>query len=54
MRGRLFEFFATHGKQEGTGLGLAMCKRIMDAHGGTIECIQSTPQGSTFRVRLPP
>jgi signal transduction histidine kinase len=54
MQGRLFEFFATHGKEEGTGIGLAMCKRILDAHGGTIECVESTPKGSTFRVRLPP
>jgi len=53
MKGRLFEFFATHGREEGTGLGLAMCKRIVEAHGGSIACVESTSEGSTFRVRLP-
>jgi signal transduction histidine kinase len=37
----------------GVGLGLALAKRIVEAHGGTIE-VESVPdQGTTFRLRLP-
>lgn len=37
----------------GTGLGLALTKRIVETQGGSVE-VQSMPgQGSTFSVRLP-
>jgi signal transduction histidine kinase len=53
MEGRLFESFATHGKTDGTGLGLAMAKKIVDAHCGTLSCTSVLGQGATFRIALP-
>jgi two-component system sensor histidine kinase KdpD len=37
----------------GTGLGLAVCKGIVDAHGGRIEAIDRPGGGTIFRVSLP-
>lgn len=53
IEGRLFESFATHGKPAGTGLGLAMAKKIVDAHCGTISVSSSPGQGATFRIEIP-
>jgi signal transduction histidine kinase len=57
--GRVFERFyrvdTGHARQVGgTGLGLAMCKRIVDAHGGHIIATSREGEGSTFTVTLPP
>jgi len=40
------------GKFEGTGLGLATCKKIVERHGGTISCASKHGQGTTFRFTL--
>jgi signal transduction histidine kinase len=52
VRDRIFEpFFST--KEGGTGLGLAVSKQILQAHGGSIDCQSSPGGGTTFVVRLP-
>ena len=50
---RIFEpFFSTKG-QRGTGLGLAVTKKIVEEHNGTIELESKVGQGTTFRLKLP-
>jgi two-component system NtrC family sensor kinase len=43
----------TPGEQSGSGLGLAFCKRVIDAHGGIISVTSSPGQGTTFKIILP-
>ncbi len=51
---RIFDpFFTTKGPDQGTGLGLMICHRIVTEHGGLIEVSSALEQGSTFCVRLP-
>jgi signal transduction histidine kinase len=38
---------------EGTGLGLTICKSIIEAHQGKIGVVSATPRGSTFWIELP-
>lgn len=48
-------FQRLHGRSEyeGTGVGLAVCRRITDRHGGTITAAAKVGQGATFTVTLP-
>ncbi len=52
VRNRAFEpFFTT--KAKGTGLGLPICRKIVEAHGGTITLKSEAGQGTTVTVELP-
>jgi CheY-like chemotaxis protein len=53
LRGRLFEEFQTAGKAEGTGLGLAFCRRAMRSFGGDIECESEAGRFTTFTLTFP-
>ena len=46
-------FFTTKAKGKGTGLGLAVSKRIIEEHGGSIEVANAVSDGVTFTIILP-
>jgi CheY-like chemotaxis protein len=57
-RANVFEMFAQVGDslgraQGGLGIGLSLSRRLIELHGGSIVLEESTPQGSTFVIRLP-
>ena len=49
---RVFEPFFTTGKRGGMGLGLAIVRRIVERHGGTISAVPSET-GASFEIKLP-
>ncbi|ODN71163.1 Sensor protein FixL [Methylobrevis pamukkalensis] len=54
LRPRIFEaFFTTKPAGAGTGIGLAVCRNIVEAHGGRIEVGERPGGGALFRIVLP-
>jgi signal transduction histidine kinase len=49
---RLFEPFYTT-KPEGMGIGLSICRSIIEAHGGRLWAIPCEPQGALFQFTIP-
>ena len=54
IRASIFEpFFSTKKEGVGTGLGLYICRNIIEEHGGTISLDESAEAGAAFRLVLP-
>ena len=54
LQGRIFEpFFTTKPAGVGTGLGLPLCRGIVEGHGGAIHVRSQAGQGTVFRIELP-
>lgn len=52
-RACLFERFATHGAEDGVGLGLFVVKALVEAHGGQVSVVSAPDAGTTFTLSLP-
>jgi signal transduction histidine kinase len=49
---RIFDPF-TSGRRDGTGLGLAVSRRIVERHGGELRLVADAGPGATFELRIP-
>jgi signal transduction histidine kinase len=49
---RIFDAFYTT-KANGMGMGLAICRLVVEAHGGTLSVSPVAPHGAAFRITLP-
>lgn len=50
---KAFERLHSKDQYEGTGLGLSLCKKIVERHGGKMKNIDSENQGAVFEITLP-
>jgi signal transduction histidine kinase/CRP-like cAMP-binding protein len=53
IKAKIFEPFVTYGKKHGTGLGMAIVKKIVDDHKGTVEIDSEPGKGTSVRLFLP-
>ena len=53
VKKKLFEPFMTYGKKHGTGLGMAIVKKVIDDHKGKIEIDSEIGKGTTIRILFP-
>ncbi len=53
VRDRLFEPFVSHGKENGTGMGLTVVQKIVQDHGGDVAVEQTSATGTTFILKIP-
>jgi signal transduction histidine kinase len=53
VRDKLFEPFVSHGKENGTGMGLTVVQKILQDHGGEVVVEHTSAGGTTFRVNVP-
>jgi signal transduction histidine kinase len=53
LRDKLFQPFVSHGKENGTGLGLTIAQKIVQDHDGTLELESSVPGHTVMQIVLP-
>lgn len=53
IRDRLFEPFVSYGKENGSGMGLAVAQKIIQDHGGEISVERTSEAGTTFKLIMP-
>ncbi len=53
IRDSVFQPFVSHGKENGTGLGLAVAQKVVQDHGGRISVASSGESGTTFKLAIP-
>lgn len=53
VREKLFDPFVSHGKENGTGMGLTVVQKIVQDHGGDVVVEQTSSSGTTFRMNVP-
>jgi signal transduction histidine kinase len=53
LQAKIFEPFVTFGKSKGTGLGMAIVKSVVEAHGGTIFVHSEVGVGTSIEISIP-
>ena len=53
IRDKLFQPFVSHGKENGTGLGLTIAQKIVQDHSGTLQLESSGPGRTVMQILLP-